>query len=74
MASLNLEIVGKGAKTEKRAENVSVDVVEDDEDRRVCTEVTNRLRSKCVVNAKFISNVINLEPIALRLGAVCSRQ
>jgi hypothetical protein len=54
-ASLNFEIAGKGAKTEKRAENVSIDVAEDEEDRRVYTEVTNKLRSKCIVDAKFIS-------------------
>jgi hypothetical protein len=56
-ASLNFEMAGKGAKTENRTENVSVDVVEDDEDRRVYTEVTNRLRSKCIVDAKSISCV-----------------
>jgi len=54
-ASLNFEIAGKGAKNEKRAENVSIDVAEDEEDRRVYTEVTNKLRSKCIVDAKFIS-------------------
>ena len=75
---------------------MSVDVVKEDEDRRVYTEVTNRLRSKCVVEVRFISftaqwkkskhvevdkcvavlltNVINLAPISLRLGAVCSKQ
>jgi hypothetical protein len=56
-ASLNFEIAGKGTNAEKRTENVSADVVEDDEDRRVYTEVMNRLKSKCIVDARFISFV-----------------
>jgi hypothetical protein len=90
---LNLATAGEGGRTTKRAEKVSVDVAEDDEDRRVYTEVTNKLRSKWVVDAKFISyyatkrskygeqvskvtftDVINLAPIALRFGTVCSKQ
>jgi hypothetical protein len=44
--SLNIETVGRGARAEKRTENVSVVFVvddEDEEDKRVYTEVTNRL-------------------------------
>ena len=44
--SLNFATGGKGVKTEKKVENVSVDVAEEDEDKRVYTEVTNKLRSK----------------------------
>jgi hypothetical protein len=54
-ASLNFEIAGEGVRAEKSVENVSVDVAEGVEDRRVYTEVTNRLRSKYIVDDKFIS-------------------
>jgi len=56
-ASLNFEAAEEGAKTEKKAEKVSVGLAEDDEERRVYTEVTNKLRSKCIVDARFISYI-----------------
>lgn len=57
-ASLNFEIAGDGARTENSVENVSADVAEDVEDRRVYTEATNRLRSKYIVDDKFTSCIV----------------